>query len=41
MFGGLFDFNRDGESDAFEVALGLSLVLGDEDERDSDELDDT
>lgn len=27
MFGGLFDFNHDGETDAFEHALGVSIVI--------------
>ena len=35
MFGSFFDFNRDGESDAFEVALGLSIVLGPDDNNDT------
>ena len=38
MFGGLFDFNHDGETDAFEHALGVSIVLslGEEAEEDED-----
>lgn len=38
MFGGLFDFNHDGETDAFEHALGVSIVLslGEEGEEDED-----
>jgi len=47
MFGGLFDFNHDGETDAFEHALGVSIVLslGEDAEEDAalealeDELD--
>lgn len=39
MFGGLFDFNRDGKTDALEFALGMS-ILEDMDEADQrDELD--
>ena len=26
LFGGLFDFNRDGKTDIFETALGLSII---------------
>lgn len=26
LFGGLFDFNRDGQTDVFETALGLSMI---------------
>lgn len=32
MFGGIFDFNRDGDTDAFELALGFSIVFGAEEE---------
>lgn len=35
MFGSFFDFNRDGKADAFGVALGLSIVLGSDDDNDS------
>ena len=39
MFGGLFDFNHDGETDAFEHALGVSSVLsiGEEAQTDSND----
>ena len=37
MFGSFFDFNRDGESDAFEVALGLGIVLASNTDNDSDD----
>ena len=30
MFGSIFDFNRDGKTDAFEIALGLSIAFSDE-----------
>ena len=41
MFGGLFDFNHDGETDAFEHAVGVSIVLslGEDAENDSDDED--
>ena len=26
LFGGLFEFNRDGKTDIFETALGLSMI---------------
>ena len=41
MFGGLFDFNHDGETDAFEHALGVSIVIsmGEDAEEDSDDED--
>ena len=41
MFGGLFDFNRDGETDAFEHALGVSIVISiGEDASTDDDSDD-
>ena len=41
LVGGLFDFNHDGETDAFEHAVGVSIVLslGEEAETDSDDED--
>ena len=41
MFGGLCDFNHDGETDAFEHAVGVSIVLslGEDAETDSDDED--
>ena len=33
IFGGLFDFNFDGKTDAFELALGLNMI--EEEERKS------
>ena len=30
IFGGLFDFDLDGKTDAFEVALGMNMVFEDE-----------
>lgn len=44
FLGNIFDFNRDGKTDAFELALSLELILGDDaDDADScedDEYDD-
>lgn len=41
MFGGLFDFNHDGETDAFEHTLGVSIVISmGEDATTDDENDD-
>lgn len=31
MFGGIFDFNRDGKTDTFEMALGLSIAFNEDD----------
>lgn len=30
IFGGLFDFDMDGKTDSFELALGLNMVMEDE-----------
>lgn len=39
MFG-IFDFNLDGKEDAVEIAIGLELILGDNDDcTTSDELE--
>ena len=39
FLGGLFDLNRDGETDVIEQAIGLSILeeLSKEDEEDDDE----
>ena len=43
MFGSLFDFNRDGKTDAFEFAMGMGLLeeleKDENDESDDDEDD--
>ena len=37
MVKGIFDFDRDGKTDSFEISLGLSIVFNeDDDEEDSD-----
>jgi predicted nucleic acid-binding Zn-ribbon protein len=41
MFKGIFDLDRDGNTDSFEIAFGLSIVFNeDNDERDADDFDD-
>lgn len=40
MFGGIFDFDRDGVTDAFEEALGFHLVFEPDKEKDDEERDD-
>ena len=37
MFGGIFDFNRDGETDAFELAVGFNIAFGSEEESSEDD----
>lgn len=37
MFGGIFDFNHDGETDAFEMALGISIAFGSDEEGHGDD----
>lgn len=40
MFGGIFDFNRDGETDAFELAVGFNIVFGSEEAGEDDLFED-
>ena len=38
MFGDIFDFDHDGETDAFEMALGFSIVFGSDEEKSKEDL---
>ena len=44
LFGNMFDFNRDGKLDAFEMAAEFQffndVVMGNDDSRDDEETDD-
>ncbi|MBR3865862.1 MAG: hypothetical protein IKM67_04000 [Clostridia bacterium] len=42
IFGNMFDFNRDGKTDIFELSMGLALLdeLENDGEDDGDEGDD-
>ena len=37
LFGGLFDFDRNGETDSIELALGFEIMSQADEENESDE----